>query len=54
MFLDKLDSLKNKLNISLFGKYSSGNKNLSTTYKQKLKDKINKKYLNKTNKGILC
>ena len=49
MFLDKLDNfLENKLNVSLFGNYSSGNKHLSTTYKQKLKDKINKKY-----KGIL-
>jgi len=27
----------------LFGKYSSGKKNLSVTYKQKLKDKINAK-----------
>jgi metal-responsive CopG/Arc/MetJ family transcriptional regulator len=32
-----------ELGASLFGKYSSGDSNLSTTYKQKLKDKLNAK-----------
>lgn len=32
-----------ELGSNLFGKYSSGNSDLSTTYKQKLKDKINAK-----------
>ncbi|WP_207761810.1 hypothetical protein [Aliarcobacter cryaerophilus] len=31
------------LGIEFFGKYSSGKNDLSTTYKQKLKDKINAK-----------
>ncbi len=45
------DMLKNEQNeksayelgSELFGKYSSGRDDLSTTYKQKLKDKINAK-----------
>ncbi len=32
-----------ELGIDLFGRYSSGSSDLSTTYKQKLKDKINAK-----------
>ena len=32
-----------ELGASLFGKYSSDNSDLSITYKQKLKDKINAK-----------
>ncbi|HIP11412.1 MAG TPA: CopG family transcriptional regulator [Arcobacter sp.] len=32
-----------ELGSALFGKYSSGEENLSVTYKQKLKDKINAK-----------
>lgn len=32
-----------ELGSELFGKYSSGQENLSMTYKQKLKDKINAK-----------
>ena len=32
-----------ELGSELFGKYSSGNNDLSTTYKQKIKDKINAK-----------
>ena len=32
-----------ELGSELFGKYSSGRDDLSTTYKQKLKDKINAK-----------
>ncbi len=32
-----------ELGASLFGRYSSGEENLSTTYKQKLKEKINAK-----------
>jgi len=33
-----------ELGSELFGKYSSGQENLSTTYKQKLKSKIQRKY----------
>ncbi|MDX9814590.1 MAG: hypothetical protein WC144_03120 [Sulfurimonas sp.] len=32
-----------ELGCELFGKYSSGNSNLSTTYKQKLKEKLHAK-----------
>lgn len=32
-----------ELGSELFGKYSSGKDDLSTTYKQKIKDKINAK-----------
>ena len=35
------------LGSELFGKYSSGKQNLSTTYKQKLNDKINAKNNNR-------
>jgi metal-responsive CopG/Arc/MetJ family transcriptional regulator len=35
-----------ELGSELFGKYSSGNDDLSTTYKQKIKDKINAKLTN--------
>ena len=33
-----------ELGSSLFGKYSSNQEDLSTTYKQRLKDKIKRKY----------
>ena len=33
-----------KLGQELFGKYGSGESNLSTTYKQKLKSKLHEKY----------
>jgi len=36
-----------ELGSELFGKYSSGKQNLSTTYKQKLNDKINAKNNNR-------
>ena len=40
----ELDKSSYKLGQTLFGKYGSGRDDLSTTYKQKLKEKLNAKH----------
>jgi predicted DNA-binding protein len=52
MYFDMLEKEQNKkspyeLGSELFGKYSSGETDRSTTYKQKLKDRINAKNNNR-------
>ncbi len=51
LYFNMLNEKKSKTPYSagkeLFGKYSSGKKDLSTTYKQRLKDKLNAKNSNR-------
>jgi predicted DNA-binding protein len=44
MIKDEKKSTPYSLGKELFGRYGSGKENLSTTYKQVLKEKINAKY----------